>query len=396
MDYHQLFLNLKSQFPDIQIFENHPLAPHTTLKIGGPADIFAQPKNTYQFKSLLNFVYHINKKTGDGAINFSKRSERDTPANAGEEPEGSEHRKNSIANLQLTILGNGSNVLIADSGIRGLVIQNVTPPKIKLVADNLPPLNPNLTKPTLAISAQRMENEPDKYLDFSRLDYDESAYPRVSIQMSAGTPLATAINQSIDSGWTGLQWFAYIPGTIGGAIWYNIHGGKYHLSQYLHKVTVFNLQTGRKETYPSHQLNWGYDSSPFQKQPHLIILSATFRLFKGDPALARATADAWIAQKSKIQPMNSAGSVFQNPTLEESNKIWAEQKSTGWIIDHELGLKNFRIGDAVIGPQHANIFTNQGSATATDFLALINHVSVETKKRFGLTLRPEIKFLGKF
>ncbi len=353
-----MFLDLKSKFPDIQIFENHPLAPHTTLKIGGPADIFAQPKNSYQFKSLLNFVYH--------------------------------------SHLPITILGNGSNVLISDSGIRGLIIQNTTQPKIKLLADNLPPLQPNAEKPTLAISTQRMENEPDKYLDFSRLDYDESAYPRVSIQMSAGTPLATAINQTIASGWTGLQWFAYIPGTIGGAIWYNIHGGKYHLSQYLHKITVFNLQNGCKETYNSSLLDWGYDTSPFQKQPHLIILSATLRLFKGDPQLAKTTADAWIAQKSKVQPMNSAGSVFQNPTLEESTKIWGEQKSTGWIIDHELNLKNFRIGDAVIGPQHANIFTNQGSATAADFLALINHVQSETKKRFGLVLRPEIKLLGEF
>ena len=396
MDYHSIFLKLKSKFPDYQIFENYSLAPHTTLKIGGPADIFFQPRDTDQFKSILNFVYQKNKKNGDEAINFSKRSERVTPANAGGQPEGSEHRKNSVANLPLTILGNGSNILISDSGIRGLVIKNVTPPNIELLDTFLPPLNPTLSKPTLAISTQRMENEPDKYLDFSKIDYNESAYPRVSVQISAGTPLAQAINHTIASGWTGLQWFAYIPGTIGGAIWYNIHGGKYHLSQYLHQITVFNLQDGHHQTFDSSTLDWGYDTSPFQKNPHLIILGATFQLFKGDATLARATADAWIAQKSKIQPMNSAGSIFQNPNLEESTKIWGDQKSTGWIIDHELELKNYRLGDAVVGPQHANIFTNQGHATATDFLALINHVQSEVKKRFDLTLRPEIKLLGEF
>lgn len=358
MNYHQIFLQLKSQFPGYLIEENHPLAPHTTLRIGGPADIFFQPKNSYQFKSIINFVYQNN--------------------------------------LPLTIIGNGSNVLISDTGIRGLVIKNITQPKIKLLADNLPPINPSIQKPTLALSTQRMENEPDRYLDFSKLDYDESAYPRVSVQVSSGTPLPMLISQSIASGWTGLQWFAYIPGTIGGAIWYNIHGGKYHFSQYLHKITVFNLNTGRKESYRSSELDWGYDTSPFQKNPNLIILSATLRLFKGDPQLARATATAWIQQKSKVQPMNSAGSIFQNPSLAECQTIWGEQKSTGWIIDHELGLKNHRIGDAVIGPQHANIFTNQGHATATDFMQLIQYVQAETKKKFNLTLRPEIKFIGEY
>jgi UDP-N-acetylmuramate dehydrogenase len=106
------YATLKSQFPDSEIYQNHPLAPYTTLKIGGPADIFINTKTSDEFISILKYLSE--------ADNFAERSERVTRSG---QPEGSEYRKNSSAS-DITILGNGSNVLISDSGIRGIVVKN--------------------------------------------------------------------------------------------------------------------------------------------------------------------------------------------------------------------------------------------------------------------------------
>lgn len=329
--------------------KNHPLAPYTTFKIGGPADEF------------------INTKSSEECVEFLK----------------------SIAPGIPTILGNGSNVLISDSGIRGLVIKNSSQ-EIEIM--DTPPI-PIEFKHTYT---QRNENEPEKYLDFTKLDYDESKEPQVLVKISSGTALPYAINYLLNQGITGLQWFAYIPGTVGGATWYNIHGGAYHFSDYIDSIEVFDLNKSEICQLRSDKLSWSYEKSYFQKNPHLIIISTTLRLFKGDANMAKNVKNAWIAQKIKVQPMNSAGSVFANPTLENSTKIWGEQKSTGWIIDHELNWKGKSIGGAQISLQHSNFIVNTGTATATDVSALIQEIKNEVQKRFNLTLKTEIKFLGKF
>lgn len=336
-----------SKFPDLEIYQNHPLAPRTTLKIGGPADIFVNLKTQDQILPFYNLVH------------------------------------------QFTTIGNGSNLLISDSGIRGLVVKNSVP-DIRLL-DNSPVSAFKSSSPVL-----RQENSPDQYLDLTKLDYDESDKPIKLVKVCAGTPLPQLINWTLDHGLTGLQWFGYIPGSVGGAIWCNIHGGKHNFNEFVDTIEVFNRQINLVETLVSSDLSWAYDSSPFQTNPDLIILSATLKLFQGDVELAKNVKNAWIAQKAQVQPMNSAGSVFKNPPLEACLPIWNEQKSTGWIIDNELHLKNHRLGDAQIGPQHANIFTNQGHATAKDFMGLINLVQAEAKAKFNLDLEPEIKFMGKF
>jgi len=329
--------------------KNHSLAPYTTIKIGGPADEFINTKSSEEFVSCLK----------------------------------------SIAPSIPTILGNGSNVLISDSGIRGIVIKNSSS-DIEIIDTAPIPVKFNHTY------TQRNENEPEKYLDFSKIDYDESDKPQVLVKISSGTPLPYAINFLIDKGITGLQWFAYIPGTVGGATWYNIHGGAYHFSDYLESIEVFNLETGKYETFYKKDLEWKYEKSFFQSNPHLVIISTTIRLFKGDADLAKQVKNAWIAQKTKVQPMNSAGSAFANPSLEDSIKNWGEQKSTGWIIDHELGWKGKQIGGAQISLQHSNFIVNNGTATAKDVSALIEEIKSEVQKRFSFTLEPEIKFLGDF
>jgi UDP-N-acetylmuramate dehydrogenase len=331
----------------MEIFQNHPLTPYTTIKIGGPADTFIITHNTKDFIEALKKYQNI------------------------------------------TIIGNGSNILISDSGIRGTVIKNSSQ-EIEIINESPTPSTFGHTY------TQRQENEPEKYLDFSKIDYDESSKPQVLVKISSGTPLPYAINYLLNQKITGLQWFAYIPGTIGGATYYNIHGGNYHFSDFLESIEVFNLETKQIETYYKKDLDWEYEKSFFQKNPNLIIISVILRLFKGDTELAKQVYQAWIAQKIKIQPMNSAGSVFANPSLETCQKNWSEQKSTGWIIDYELGWKGKQIGGAQISPLHSNFIVNTGTATAKDVSDLITEVKNEVQKRFHFTLHTEIKFLGDF
>ena len=358
MDYHSLFTQLVSQFPKLSIFENHPLAPYTTLKIGGPADIFIHTKNNAQFIEVLRFLQQVSANS-------------------------------EAANFPITILGNGSNVLISDSGIRGIVIKN-SDNSIEIIDTALAAIDFHHSY------TQRQENEPEKYLDFTKLDYDESQNPQVLVKISSGTSLPIAINSLISQGITGLQWFAYIPGTIGGATWHNIHGGAYHFADHLESAEVFDFHTGQTQIIFKKDLDWSYEHSFFQQNPHLVILSVTLRLFRGDATMATHVRDAWIDQKAKVQPMNSAGSAFANPSLADSVKNWGEQKSAGWIIDHELGWKGKQIGGAQISLQHSNFIINQDHATATDYFALLMAIQFEVKTRFGISLIPEVKLLGQF
>ncbi len=354
------FSTLKQVLPQLDIRQNQPLAPFTTFNIGGPADIFIHTKSTEEFTQVLKELSVISTASLPEKSDFS-----------------------------LTILGNGSNVLISDKGLRGVVVKNSSE-SIEVVDTSPIPVDFHHTY------TQRQENEPEKYLDFTKLDYDESAQPQVLVKLSSGTSLPYAITYLIDHGITGLQWFAYIPGTIGGATWYNIHGGAYHFSDYLESVDVFNLKTGKTETYFKKDLDWKYEKSFFQTQPNLIIVSTTLRLFRGDSKMAKQVKNAWILQKVKVQPMNSAGSVFANPPLEKCLEIWGEQKSTGWIIDHELNWKGKQVGGAQISLQHSNFIVNASHATARDVADLIKQIQSEVQNRFHLTLEPEINFLGDF
>ncbi|MBU1088698.1 FAD-binding protein, partial [Patescibacteria group bacterium] len=235
MNYLRFFLSLKSQFPSLLIKKNFPLAPLTTLKIGGPADIFIQTSTNQQLIKVLKYIFNCRSLKSP-----------------------------------ITILGNGSNVLISDSGIRGIVIKN-TSSNIKILNQRHPELAEgplNTDAPTHHLSTRHAEYHPKQYLSLKNKDYDESDCPQVLVQLDAGTPLPYAIDHLIKKGITGLQWFAYIPGQIGGAIWYNIHGGNHHISEYIHKITLYNQRTQKLETIPATNFKWNYDTSPFQSKPH--------------------------------------------------------------------------------------------------------------------------------
>lgn len=262
----------------MNIQQNIPLAPYTTVKIGGPADFFIHTKNTDEFIEALEYG-----------------------------------QKN---NLSITIIGNGSNTLISDSGIRGLVIKN----------------------------------------DSNEIEI----LPNNQVKVASGVQLSQLINFTLDNNLLGLEEFAYIPSTIGGAIAGDIHGdNKNHFSQFVNSVEKIND----------------------------FIISAIIKLTPGNPNEAKQKIQEIIHRKSQNQPMNSLGSVFKNKD---------GQKPTGMIIDQDLNLKDYSLGDAQISPLHANFIINNGHATASDYLALINLVQSKAQEKLGFQFELEIKLLGQF
>jgi UDP-N-acetylmuramate dehydrogenase len=271
------YSELKKALPDLDIQRNHSLAKYTTVNIGGPADIFVHLKSTSDFLVTLDLA-----------------------------------KKHQIP---VTVIGNGSNILIADKGIRGLVIKNDSN-EIELLDKN-------------------------------------------TIKASSGTQLSSLINYSLNHDLLGLQHFAYIPSTLGGAIAGNIHGVKDFFSQYVDSVQYFDT----------------------------FIISATLKLAPGDGVTAKKEVLKIIQKKSLVQPMNSLGCVFKNPN---------KDSPAGMIIDQELNLKGQSYGDAQISLTHANFIINKGSATAKDYLHLINLIQTEMKNKKGFQFELEIKLLGEF
>jgi UDP-N-acetylmuramate dehydrogenase len=349
-----LLSQLQAQFPDYDFKKDHQLAPYTTVKIGGPAEVFYQAKDQKKFEDLLRFV-----------------QENDLP---------------------VTVLGWGANVLISDKGIKGLVIRNMAG-EIRVLGSNDQVVIKVNTEDSEEIEA-RWDSDQTKgtfKYEFKDLDYDESDQEKALVEIEAGVSLNQAIISLINQGITGLQWYARIPSTIGGAVYNNIHGGTHFLSEVLESVTVMN-ESGEIEELSKEDLNLGYDQSRFHHSNELI-LSAQFNLFKGDTEKAKYVVREWSKRKS-IQPNNSLGCVFQNISGEEKEKLDYPTTSVGYIVEHVLGMKSFSIGDAQVSDYHCAFIENKGQATAQDYLNVIKTIIKEAKLKTGLQIIPEIFFLG--
>ncbi len=340
MDIQKAYSQLITQFPNLEIYQNHPLAPYTTVKIGGPADIFIHTKKSEDFKQIL-------KHLAEATIFEEHKPLRPSG-------EGASTSKNSLrGEIPITILGNGSNVLISDAGIRGIVIKNSSN-EIEILANN-------------------------------------------QVKVASGVQLPQLINFSLDHNLVDLEEFAYIPSSIGGAIFGNIHGFDRHdLNQFLDSIEVFDLTTNQLINYLTTQLNWSYDYSSLQDQRNLVVVSATLNLKPGDTKTAKQKYQDIIQKKSPNQPMKSLGCVFKNPAESVCLPIWGEKKGAGWIIDNELNLKGSFVGDAQISPLHANFIVNNGHSTASDYLNLINLVQSQLHTKHNFQFELEIKLLGQF
>lgn len=336
---------------EIPFEENVPLAPFTTYKIGGPAEILVKSQNSDMLVTILKISHG--------------------------------------ASVPVTLLGWGSNVLISDKGIKGLVVINKMG-SIKVLDRKLS--ESDLKKmPTYQPKARLIQAHPEEYYDFSDIDYPEDVYPRVLTELESGLSLQAAINSLIAQGVTGLQWFSGIPGTIGGAIYNNIHGGTHFFSEFIFELDVADRQ-GNIKTLSAKEISNDYDFSRFHESGE-IILRARLLLFRGDKERAQKTSIMWATRK-KLQPHNTAGCIFQNLNESDKESLKLESNGMGYVTDKILGLKGKRIGDAQISNKHAAFIENLGHASAEDVLELIRLIQSESIKKIGLKPQPEIFFLG--
>ena len=246
--------------------------------------------------------------------------------------------------LPLTLLGAGSNLLVSDRGLPGLVL-----------------------------STRHL-----RHCDFNT----ETA----QVTVGAGEPIPRLAWQAAKRGWRGLEWAVGIPGTVGGAVVMNAGAHEHCLADCLVSATVVS-PSGQVETLTPKDLNYSYRTSSLQGDRRLVI-AATFQLQPGfSRSEVMATTEYHLKQRKDSQPYDkpSCGSVFRNP----------KPQAAGWLIE-QLGLKGHRIGGAEVSSRHANFILNNGGAKAEDIFRLIRFVQEEVEAHWSVLLKPEVKIIGEF
>lgn len=278
-----------------------PLAPITTLRVGGPADRLAQARTRDELIATL-----------------------DTAREAG---------------VPWLVLGNGSNVVVADAGVRGLVIRN---------------------------RARGVE------VDGATLSAD------------AGAPMALLVKRATAAGLTGLEWGIAVPGTLGGAVWANAgaHGGE--IRERVGEVGAWDPDTGDQRRLSNAACQFAYRESRF-KHERLVVLDATLQLAPDGSRQVAARVAEFQAQRLATQPLaeQNAGSVFRNPPGDFA----------GRLIE-AAGLKGAREGSASVSERHANFIVTQRAGRAADVRLLAERVRSTVLEATGVTLTFEIEFVG--
>ncbi len=311
----------------VKTSRDEPLARFTTMRVGGPADLFATVHNAHELRGVVRFV-----------------------------------RTRGLPHL---ILGRGSDVVIADAGVRGLVIQ---------------------------VRAEGSRVTEDRYT------------------AEAGVQMARAATETQRAGLTGLEFGLAIPGTVGGAVWANAGAHEADVAGVLESARVLDA-LGNEAIVPTADLGLGYRDSRFKhRAPHAdaphadapradalgadalgadaprdLIVEATFRLSTADPDTIKERLDEIRRWRQAHQPLGlaSAGSVFRNPPGD----------SAGRLID-EAGLKGTRIGGATVSEKHANFIVNDQKGSASDVRRLAEQVRTAVLARHGIALEFEIEFVG--
>lgn len=223
------------------------------------------------------------------------------------------------------------------------------------------------------------------------MDYDESDRPRVLVTIESGADLLFVANRLMNEGITGFQWYAGIPGSVGGAVYNNIHGGSHFINETLVSVRVLGSDGIERQIFPQEG-TFDYDKSRFHGTDE-VILEATFRLFRGDVERARSVFSEWARRKA-LQPRNSPGCAFANISRETMERHAYPTTSVGYLVEHVLKMGDFRIGNAAISSAHRNFVVNLGGATAKDYLAVLEEIAKRARNELGIRLIPEIFFLG--
>jgi UDP-N-acetylmuramate dehydrogenase len=299
--------------PADAIREREPLARHTTFQVGGPADWLIDVRSPAQLACVL-------------------AAARD-------------------AALPVAILGGGSNVVVSDDGLRGLVIR-------------------------LRLSAI-------------------SAADATRVRAEAGVTMNGLVRWTVGRALAGIEAWAGTPGTVGGAIYGNAHYAGRDIGDHVIEALVIT-RDGVMATVPRTELEFGYDRSRLQRTGEILIW-ADFAVSPGRPDDLRAVARASLAHRKLTQPLSlpSAGCMFQNPVAGRDLLPAGVPYSAGALIDR-AGLKGHRVGGAEISQVHANFFVNRGGATARDIWTLTETARTAVRDRFGVALRDEVVFLGHF
>lgn len=282
---------------------DEPMAKHTTFGIGGPADIFVQPADTADLAAVMAWV---NRQQ-----------------------------------IPWFVFGDGANLLVADKGIRGVVIR--------------------MGKP------------------FTKIEIDKER-----ITAGSGAKLDKAVSVSVDAGLAGMENIAGIPGTIGGAIVMNAGTYRGEIGNVVELVRVVTDKGEQLELTPD-DIQFKYRWSVFQTDKSKIITEAVLHLKPGDKDGLVQTAEDIRARRNVNLPTigRSAGCMFKNP----------DGQSAGQLIDR-AGLKGSHVGDAAVADKHGNFIMNMGSASAADIRALAEQVREKVKKEFDVDLIYEVRIVG--
>lgn len=292
---------LLEKLPNLSIKLSEPLSKHTFIRTGGIGDVFVKPANIEELQIIVQYS-HSN-------------------------------------NIPLTVLGKGTNVIIKDSGIRGIIVCL------------------------------------EKFNNIS-VDGDK-------IYCESGASIIDVSRTALEHHLTGLEFACGIPGTVGGALIMNAgaYGGE--ISEVLQSARVLDRK-GNILTLREGEFEFGYRTSVFGKKDYIII-DAILQLKKGDPALIKAQMDKNTYLRELKQPLEypSCGSVFKRPPNHYAGKLIQDS-----------GLQGTRIGGAEVSRKHAGFIVNVDNATSTDYLKLIRLIQKTVKEKFGVDLEPEVKIIG--
>jgi UDP-N-acetylmuramate dehydrogenase len=287
-----------------KVKRNEPLSQHTTMKIGGPADLFIEPSSLENIQKVMTFI-----------------KERQLPWRA---------------------IGRGSNLLVSDKGIEGVVIR----------------LGSGL----------------------SHLSINES-----SITVGGGHSLVSLSTLISKKGLSGLEFASGIPGSVGGAVYMNAGAHGSDINKILTKAHVL-FEDGSIEWLSNNEMEFTYRTSVLQKKRPGVVLEAEFKLTKGDRTAIVSQMQKNKDYRKETQPWNfpCAGSIFRNPLPNYAGKLI-----------EEAGLKGFQIGGAKISEMHGNFIVNAGNATAKDVLDLIQYIKDKILQLYGIKMETEVEIIGR-
>ena len=301
----------------LDIREDVPLAPLTTFGIGGAAKYFVDVKTEDDMREAMHWAHDFDAR--------------------------------------FTIIAGGSNVLVPDRGIEGLVIH---------------------------------------------VCGDQSSFVGNELEADAGCNLLGLIHKAAERGLGGWERLAGIPGTIGGAVRGNAGAFGTEIKDFVHQVKAINTNTGEMHMFTNAECGFKYRDSFFKQHPKWLITRAYLHLRKIDSAESARLAKETIAEREKrhLQNIHAAGSYFMNPTAPKHiQEMFKREKGAparlgrvpaGWLIE-KAGMKGATVGGAIASLQHPNYIVNQGNATAKDVETLADKVKIAVMSQFGVQLHEE-------